>query len=244
MDVSKYGEAPIAPEHDLNRLAAFVEQRLDPTERAAVVEHLAACADCREVVAGLVGDSRVEVGDSRSETRTGLRTEDRPEDRTGSRAETRTGLPAGLRWGIRTPMWLPIAASIVLVIGAGWFAAGRLHAPTSTPEAPPSAAPSGQPTPPVIGQAPKPEPPLPDPGTTRRSANEREVGGRRFKLEAGTWLDTAYDQFALLPAVDVRTVAERDALIALVPALKPFLDLGPKVTVVHQGTVYRFDLPR
>jgi hypothetical protein len=237
MDVSKYGEAPIAPEHDLNRLAAFVEQRLDPTERAAVVQHLAACADCREVVASLVGASRAEVGDSRAEA-----SAEAP--RPGLRTDRRTGLPAGLRWGIRTPVWLPIAASIVLVIGAGWFAMGRLNAPTSTPEVPSRGAPSGPPTAPVIGQSPRLDPPLPDPGTTRRSANEREVGGRRFKLEAGRWIDTGYDQFALLPVVDVRTAAERDALIALVPALKPFLDLGPKVTVVHAGTVYRFDLPR
>jgi hypothetical protein len=232
MDVSKSGEAPIAPEHDLNRLAAFVEQRLDPTEHLTVVQHLATCADCREVVAGLMREGvSVGVGDRRSE------------DRTGPRTETPTGLPPGLRWGIRTPMWLPIAASIVLVIGAGWFAAGRLHAPTSTPEVPPATSEPLKtlPGPPVVEP---PKPPPADPGTTRRSANEREVGGRRFKLEAGTWIDTAYDQFALLPAVDVRTAAERDALIALVPALKPFLDLGPKVTVVHQGTVYRFDLPR
>jgi hypothetical protein len=42
----------------------------------------------------------------------------------------------------------------------------------------------------------------------------------------------------------VKTTPDRDALIAKTPALKPYLDLGPRVTVVHQGTVYRFDLPR
>ena len=209
MDVSKSREAPIASEHDLNRLAAFVEQRLDPAERASVVEHLATCVECREVVAGL--------------TREGI-------------GETRTGLRA-----VRAAVWLPIAASIVLVIGAGWFARGRLLAP-DTPVVP-------APTPSIPGPAtgnPPPNVPLPvpPPPDVKRSASDREVAGRRFKLEAGTWIDTGYDQFALLPVVDVKTVADRDSLLAKLPALKLFLDLGPSVTVVYQGTVYRFDLPR
>ena len=205
MDVSKYEEAPIASEHDLNRLAAFVEQRLDPAERASVVQHLAACVECREVVAGL---AREGIGEART--------------------------------GLRTAVWLPIAASIVLVIGAGWFARDRLL----TPDAPVPPPPTPTILVPIPEPGPKPEPPPPDPGTIRRSANEREVGGRRFKLEAGIWIDTAYDQFALLPVVDVKTAADRDALLAKLPALKPFIDLGPRVTVVYQGTVYRFDLPR
>src|SRR5688572_15692684 len=208
MGVSKYGEAPIAPDHDLNRLAAFVEQRLDPAERASVVQHLAACVECREVVAGL---AREGIG----EARTGLRT-------------------------VRAAVWLPIAASIVLVIGAGWFARDRLL----TPDAPVPPPPTPTILVPIPEPGPKPEPPPPDPGTIRRSANEREIAGRRFKLEAGIWIDTAYDQFALLPVVDVKTAADRDALLAKLPALKPFIDLGPRVTVVYQGTVYRFDLPR
>jgi len=82
-----------------------------------------------------------------------------------------------------------------------------------------------------------------DPGSTRRSG-ERDVANRRFRLEAGTWIDVAYDPFKLLPAVDIHTVSERDALIARLPALQPFLVLGAKFTVVHDSTVYRFDLPR
>lgn len=226
MDVSKYGEAPIGLDHDLNQLAGFVEQRLDPAERAAVVQHLATCAECREVVAGL---TREGVGDRRSEDQPGLH-------------PARTGLHAAKRRALRTTVWLPIAASIVLVIGASWFAAGRLLAPVNEPEPPP--APSTTPSPPPSPAVVTPKPPPADPGTTVRSGAEREVGGRRFKLEAGTWIDTGYDPFALLPVVNVKTAAERDALLAKNPALKPFLDLGPRVTVVHQGAVYRFDLPR
>ncbi len=222
MDLSKsreQGEAPIAPEHDVNRLAAFVEQRLDPAERAEVVRHMATCAECRAVVAGM---TREGVG----EVRPGL--------------QTQAG-PVKERRALRTSVWLPIAASLALVIGAGWLASGRLEAPVPTGQQIPPATTTPPPTEPAVIT---PKPPPADPGTTLRSGTEREVAGRRFTLEAGTWIDTGYDQFALLPAVDVKTPADRDALIAKLPALKPFLDLGPRVTVVHQGTVYRFDLPR
>lgn len=44
---------------DPNTLAAFVDQRLDAAERAAVVEHLAACAECRATLAGMARGSHV-----------------------------------------------------------------------------------------------------------------------------------------------------------------------------------------
>jgi hypothetical protein len=206
--MSKYGEVPIAPEHDLNRLAAFVEQRLDGGEREAVVQHLVTCGECREIVAGL---AREGVGVSRPEARAGL----------------------------RTIVWLPIAASLVIAIGAGWMVMSR-QTPggvSPLPEAPKEAPQVQAPPPDVI-------PPPQRPPDVKRSPTDREISGRRFRLEAGTWIDTGFDPFALLPAVDVRTAADRDALLARLPALKPFLELGPKVTVVHNGTVYRFDLPR
>ena len=37
--------------HDLNLIAAFVEDRLDETERQRFVAHLAGCADCRATLA-------------------------------------------------------------------------------------------------------------------------------------------------------------------------------------------------
>jgi len=210
VDVSKDQGARIASDHDLNQLAAFVEHRLDDGERATVVQHLATCRECRQIVAGLAAR------------------------------------PFTNRRALRTAVWLPIAASLALVIGAGWFARDRFGAPP--PTEPPIVAPTPDPTtptptPPVVAPTPKPAPPPVDPGTTRRGS-EREIAGRRFRLEAGTWIDVGYDPFALLPAVDVRTVAERDTLLVRVPDLKPYLALGSKLTVVHAGTVYRFDLPR
>ena len=40
--------------HDLNRLAAFAEDRLDESERQQFVAHLAGCAECRATLAAYV----------------------------------------------------------------------------------------------------------------------------------------------------------------------------------------------
>jgi hypothetical protein len=219
VDVSKKKEGSIALEHDLGRLAAFVEHRLDDGERRIVLAHLAECSDCRAVVAGLARELPA--------------------------APVRAAAP----FWTRPAVWLPLAASLVLVIGAGWLARDRFVPPDAEP-APTTAAPSTPPTPGAAATPPGPAPsrttpPVPpvEPGDVKRGG-DREVAGRRFRLEAGVWIDTAYDPFALLPVVDVRTAADRDALVARLPALQPFLVLGPKLTVVHAGTVYRFDLPR
>ncbi len=209
-------------EHDLGRLAAFVENRLDADERRAVMAHLADCKDCRTVVAGLARGSAGAAGSGVERTWT------------------------------RPAVWLPVAAAAVIVIGVSWAILDRTDRLIPTSPDPAAVSPGGATTTPTPGaaptgppvQTPAPRPTQPaDPGVTRR-AGEREIAGRRFRLEAGTWIDVAYDPFALLPAVDVRTAAERDALVARLPAFKPFLALGPKFTVVHDGTVYRFDLPR
>jgi hypothetical protein len=211
--VSKNGESRTVTDHDLNRLAAFVEQRLDDAERRTVIAHLADCAECRAVVAGL------------------------------TREMPAAASPAAepVRW-TRPALWLPIAASLTLVVGAAWLARDRVASPvTPLPATNPDNPP---PAPPVISPPPIQKPPPTPPPDVPRGAGTRDVGGRTFRLEAGTWIDAAYDRFALLPVVDVTTPAERDTLLARVPALKPFLALGPKVTVVHEKTVYRFDLPR
>ena len=61
---------------------------------------------------------------------------------------------------------------------------------------------------------------------------------RRF----GVWVDTAYDPLQLLPVTDITTREARAALLVRTPALKPYADLGPRVTIVLDGTVYRFDV--
>ena len=53
--------------HDLNRLAAYIEGRLERHEQAELIEHLAACRECRAALAGLTRaavdpDSGIEAG--------------------------------------------------------------------------------------------------------------------------------------------------------------------------------------
>ena len=54
------GTAPVGTHPDADVLTAFAEKSLAEAERARVVEHLARCSDCREVVA-LVGLPATEV---------------------------------------------------------------------------------------------------------------------------------------------------------------------------------------
>ena len=99
--------------------------------------------------------------------------------------------------------------------------------PTSTPAAtsPPSpAAPTSE-------------------GLLARRSGQRIVGGKTFHLVAGEWIDSGYDRLADLPVVQVATPAERAALLARLPALKPYAALGNRVVVVVDAVVYRFDVP-
>ena len=64
------------------------------------------------------------------------------------------------------------------------------------------------------------------------------MGGKTFRLEAGTWVDTRYDPKQLLPVIDI-PAAERAARLRDIPSLRPYAALGPRVIVVVEGTVYR-----
>jgi Ca-activated chloride channel family protein len=68
------------------------------------------------------------------------------------------------------------------------------------------------------------------------------VAGKTFRLVFGEWIDADFDGSALLPEVSVSTPEERSALLARIPALVPYAALGERVLVVHDGTVYRFQL--
>jgi hypothetical protein len=65
------------------------------------------------------------------------------------------------------------------------------------------------------------------------------VAGKSFRLVAGEWVDESYDRYALLPERAIGSAEERARVIAEVPALQPYIPLG-RVTVVHDGRVYRF----
>jgi CHAT domain-containing protein len=93
---------------DDERLAAYVDGRLDPAERSAVEVHLAGCRRCREVAA---------------ETAAFLR------------AETRAGLTPSHRakWPIAVVVAASLAATVVLVVRLG-FVASQEPATASRPE--------------------------------------------------------------------------------------------------------------
>lgn len=112
--------------HDLNRLAAFAEGRLDPDQRRRMTAHLASCAECRTILAALVREGGV-----------GQTPAVRP-------VEQRRSLFGALR--ARPRVALPVAATIVVAV----LAAGLLRvrtAPRPAQPVAPSAAPSIAPVP-------------------------------------------------------------------------------------------------
>lgn len=75
---------------------------------------------------------------------------------------------------------------------------------------------------------------------TKRSGG-RVVAGKTFRLQGGEWVDASFDVSTVLPVVIASGREERTALLQRIPALIPYADLGDRVTVVWQGTVYRFE---
>jgi hypothetical protein len=201
-------------EPDLNRLAALVEARLPAGERQRLLTHLADCRACRDIVAVLT-------------------------------EELRPASPV-TRW-TRPAVWLPIAATLAIASGAAFLVSTIER--SVPPQPPPSSTgidrPSPPPavTPPVVTPPAPPAPVKPEDVTTRRSGT-RLVGPKTFRLVAGEWIDAAYDPAALLPVVDVTSADARRELLARIPALKPYAALGERVTVVHEGSVYRFGAPK
>jgi anti-sigma factor RsiW len=212
--------------HDLNLVAAFVEDRLDDTERQQLVAHLAGCAECRATLAAYARAAGP-----------------------GQPAQAAATLtPSSWR------RWMPIAATLALATIGGVVALVNrdssalpptvdTNPPTAQPPAAesPRTSPAPPPSGPGRGPASAPSTPAsPSANPTLRRGSDHIVGGKTFALVAGDWIDRSYDRLALLPVVDVRTASERDTLLARIPALKPFAAIGPRVLVVHEGTVYRF----
>jgi hypothetical protein len=218
--------------HNLNVLAALVENRLDATERTRVVAHLAACEDCRATLSAYI-----KVAGPVAPRHTTAASEQRPK-----RA---------------VPVWLPIAATLLLTVAAAVISLQlRPNAPAPQPGVPtPSTIPQPvAPTPadpPAVPPARPPAAEVPQRGGSdtpesplRLRSGQRKVGDKTFRLIAGEWVDRAYDPLGGLPVVEATTPQSRAALIERVPALKPFFLLGDRVTVVHDGTVYRFVSPQ
>ncbi len=135
---------------------------------------------------------------------------------------TREQMPAGLAarstpvrraWSAPVRVWLPIAASVVLtVLGAFYFL-----------------RPAGD------------EPAYTDEQLLARRSASRTIAGKTFRMQEGAWVDAGFDPAASLPTVIVRGAQERANLLAGMPGLAPYAQLGTRVVVVSKGTVYRFE---
>lgn len=220
------------PHPDLNALAAFIDGRPADAERAVVAAHLAGCLECRTVLA----------------------TYARGQMPLAAHAGERAGLRSGSRF--RPAVWLPIAATLALTTTAAllWridraspppssaVPAGpqppRPDVETPVPVAPRGDVPAQPPGSPSSAVAPAPTTKT-DPLATRRGA-VRVINGKTFRLVAGEWIDSAYDPVDVLPVRDIVGSDARTALTSSTPELAPYAALGPKVTVRHEGVVYRF----
>ena len=192
-------------------MAAMIDGNLRSDEHAAFVSHLAECEECRESLAEYA------------------RAQDALSESTPPFGRSRM-------------VWMSLAATLTLAAVAGVLTlrrqppAPKVPSAVATPSATPSAASRLPAPPPAVAPAPPRE--APEDLTTRRSGR-REIGGKTFRLIAGEWIDSAYDPLALLPAEDVDPSA-RDAVLARIPALRPYAVLGPRFVVVYGGIVYRF----
>ncbi|HEY4645265.1 MAG TPA: zf-HC2 domain-containing protein [Steroidobacteraceae bacterium] len=134
------------------------------------------------------------------------------------RAAKRPAAP-GIQWS-NARVWLPIAAS-VLVGTFAWFQLAT-SPDVSTEGESPAAGVSEEEL------------------LTKRSGG-RIVAGKTFRMTSGEWVDAAFDPSLGVPTVVIRGADERSALLARIPELTPFTELGDRVVVVWDGTVYRFE---
>lgn len=155
---------------------------------------------------------------------------------------------AAPRRPIGAPVWLAVAATVVLATVVARRTDRTVEGPVSGPGstvsgvtapslAPPAPSPA-EPAPPAAFPA---HDPLQDPALlVKRGVAQRQVDGKTFRLRAGEWVDTAFRSTASLPTVLVTGPGERAAIVRRIPALAPYAALGDRVVVVLDGTVYRF----
>jgi hypothetical protein len=204
-------------EPDFDAVAAFVDDRLGPSERAQLLEHLASCERCRTIVA--------ELARTRAPTRS-------------VRSSIAVALP------IAASLMLAVAGGGLYWLTHPTNRSTVLPAvEPSRPDAPPPAQPSSPGVTPSVSPAATPAPgrsatPADVPDRTR-AAGTRSVGGKTFRLVAGEWIDVDYRLTDLPTVVDVRSVDDLRAH----PALGAFTALGRRFIVVVDGTVYRVAIP-
>jgi hypothetical protein len=72
------------------------------------------------------------------------------------------------------------------------------------------------------------------------STRVRTVGDKTFQLAGEEWVDTQFKDSSAMPKVEVQFGSEEFFnLIAREPKLAELFSLGKKVTVVHNGKIYR-----
>jgi len=128
--VEQDGPEPAHPDADL--LTAFAEQALSATERDGVLEHLAVCGDCRELIALALPDAGVASAPIAGET-DAVRA-------TGSRA----GAPAPRKLSFAWPglRWAALAAGVVVAASVLLIRPGKLN--QATPPASPQVTTTAQ----------------------------------------------------------------------------------------------------
>jgi hypothetical protein len=158
-----------------------------------------------------------------------------------------TGLPEPGRSRRSLPwQWMGLAATVLLAAAIAYRVATpaqqlRQPAPIIVPASPEPENPPAAPAVPAPS-VPEPAPAAPAPVEVLRGG-ARTIGGKTFHLEAGEWVDQAYDATSSLPVLEVSDPRERRRLLKERPALAPYASLGGRVTVVFEGTVYRFLAP-
>jgi anti-sigma factor RsiW len=217
-------------DHNPNLLAAYLEDRLDDAEKQRLLGHLTTCADCRGTLA-LLGRA-ASAGDVPLPS-----VRDRP--------------PRERRWRVATRNWLPVAASVAIAAAIGIRTASRPSPlPIEPPERPalpqprevglmPALAPSAASSPASAQPSGRPEGVI-DESLLAKRGTSRHVAGKVFRLASDEWLDVGFDPAAALPIVSVKGAEERAAVLARLPALTPYAALGDRVSVLFEGTVYRF----
>lgn len=232
---------------DYDHLEALVDQRANDVDREIAESHLAVCATCALALSDLEKFRHDLGGMSAAGDATSASTEAAGSD-TGAAAPALTKAAV---WR-RQRVWIAAAAALVVAV-----IVPRLTRPPAPDPAPSALAPfEGTPSPPVPPSPPaavpavpaEPSGPAAPAGRTmsdpeRLRSGSRRVGDKVFRLVAGEWVDTTYDRLALLPEVRVTGAPARAELLTRVPALRAYAALGDRVTVVHDGTLYRFTAP-
>lgn len=219
-------------EPDLNDLTAFVERRLDKVDEHRVTVHLSTCSTCRELVAALAAA----VPESKQRRPAVWR-------RVAPLASVAATIAVAAIIAVLVSQRAPVTDAPPLGAPASPPPAGDPSPPPSTPARTPANAPAT--TRPTAPPAARPRQGTADArpegrDLRRRRGAERTVQGKTFRFVAGEWIDTAYDPMRALPIVEIETPGERADLLRRLPELQPFAALGTRVTVVLNGTVYRF----